>query len=353
VSSDRQQHGRKLKVAHILPSLDIGGVEIAVKRSFESMQLRFDYRVFTVRGRGSLDCGQRSVLRLLWGCIRKQWRPDFVITSLWWAHPFGYLLRLAGIRWLAFFHNSKAMHSVEHVVVHWAWRNADGLLVDSPASAAFLSQGMARPSSVVPYIFEAPLPAREPQERDIDVVWVGRNSTQKRPDLARDFIRALSRHVRGGRLAFVVGGSAPDFMQKLATETGWNVSVFVSLDHDAVLDILRRSRFYLLVSDFEGMSMSTIEAIQSGCVAVVRPVGEIAQYLDSSSAVLIENESPEEINRIARVVADLWNDMATTERLRSRARSNLQALPLYADALAMALQGQLPAAQALTDSSDC
>jgi len=343
VTPDCQQPGRKLKVAHILPSLDIGGVEIAVKRSFEAMQLRFDYRVFTVRRKGSLECGQRSVLRLLLGCIRNQWRPDVVVTSLWWGHPFGYLLRLAGIRWLAFFHNSRAMHAVENVVVHWAWRKADGLLVDSPASAAFMRQRIDRPCSVVPYIFEPPLSLKEPRERDIDIVWVGRNSSQKRPDLARDFVRALSCSIPNGRLAFVVGGSAPDFMEKLGMETGWDVSVFVSLDHDAVLDILRRSRFYLLVSDFEGMSMSTIEAIQSGCVAVVRPVGEISQYLDSSSAVLIENGSSEEINRVAGIVAEMWNDTATTDRLGSRAQVNLHALPHYADALAMAL----------TDRSDC
>jgi glycosyltransferase involved in cell wall biosynthesis len=355
VTADCQQPVHKFKVAHILPSLDIGGVEIAVKRSFAQMQSRFAYRVFTVRRRGALECGQRSVLRLLWGFIRNQWRPDVVVTSLWWAHPFGYALRLAGVRWLAFFHNSKAMHSVEHVVVYWAWRKADGLLVDSPASAAFMRQRVARPCNVVPYIFEPPLPAKEPAERDIDLVWVGRNSTQKRPDLARDFVRSLSRYIPRGRLAFVIGGSAPDFLSELGAETEWDVSVYVSLDHDAVLDILRRSRFYLLVSDFEGMSMSTIEAIQSGCVAVVRPVGEISQYLDPSSAVLIENGSAEEIDRAARAVAAMWNDTATTDRLRSQAQANLQALPLYVDALALALQRQFPSGSeaVLNDRNDC
>jgi glycosyltransferase involved in cell wall biosynthesis len=354
VTSDRLHTGRKSKVAHIVPSLDIGGVEIAIKRSFTKMQLRFDYRVFTVRRKGTLQCGQQSVLRLLWDFIRERWRPDVVVTSLWWAHPFGYLLQLAGVRWLAFFHNSKAMHSVENVVVFWAWRKADGLLADSPASAKFMGRRIARPCDVVPYVFEPPLPAGKPPERDIDIVWVGRNSTQKRPDLARDFIRALARQVRGGRLAFVVGGSAPDFVQSLGAETGWDVSLFVSLDHGAVLDIQRRSRFYLLVSDFEGMSMSTIEAIQAGCVAVVRPVGEIPQYLDAKSAVLIANDSSEEIDRAARAVAAMWNDAATMGRLRSNAQANLQSLPLYADALALALQcqlaeGELPAPH---DSSD-
>jgi glycosyltransferase involved in cell wall biosynthesis len=332
--------GRTLKVAHILPSLDIGGVEIAVKRSFEMLQSKFDYRIFTVRRRGSIECGQRSVLRLLWGHIRNRWRPDVVVTSLWWAHPIGYLLRFFGVRWLAFFHNSRSMHAVEDVVVHWAWSNADDLLVDSDASARFLGRRISRPSSVVPYIFDRSTSVNEAASRDIDVVWVGRNSTQKRPDLARQFFRALSRSIPRARLAFVVGGSAPDFLRELGAETGWDVSVFVSLDHDAVLDILGRSRFYLLVSDFEGMSMSTIEAIQSGCVAVVRPVGEISKYLDSNSAVLIENDSATEIDRAARAVAAAWNDRATTDRFRRAAQAKVQALPRYVDALVLALQRQ-------------
>lgn len=355
VSLDSPQLFPKLKVAHLLPSLDIGGVEIAVQRSFGKLQSSFDYRVFTVRRKGSLECGQRGILRLLWGHIRNRWRPDVVVTSLWWAHPFGYVLRCLGVHWVAFFHNSASMHALEDIVVHWAWRKADDLLVDSEASAQFLGGRISRPCSVVPYIFDLPLPANEPAQRDIDMVWVGRNSAQKRPDLARDFVRALSRYIPKGRLVFVVGGSAPEFIQKLGVETGWEVSVFVSLDHDAVLDILRRSRFYFLVSDFEGMSMSTIEAVQSGCVAVVRPVGEISQYLDSASAVLIGNESAEEIDRAAKAVAALWNDAATTERLSNKAQANVQALPRYVDALASALRRQVPSGpnSVFTGRSDC
>ncbi len=333
-----QATDRKMKVAHILPSLNIGGVEIAVKRSLAQLQRHFDYRVFTVRGRGCLECGQRSILRLLWNIIRNQWRPEVVVTSLWWAHPFGYALRFFGVRWLAFFHNSRAMHSVENGIVHWAWRKADGLLVDSTATAMFLGRRISRPSTVVPYIFEPEHVVDESRKRDIDLVWVGRNSRQKRPDLARDFVRALSRHGTRGRLAFVVGGSAPEFTKELGAETGWDVSVFVSLEHGAVLDILARSRLYLLVSDFEGMSMSTIEAIQSGCIAVVRPVGELPQYLDSSSAVLIEDGSAEAIDRAARAVAALWADTATTDRLRAKARTGVHALPHYVDTLTAALR---------------
>jgi hypothetical protein len=102
--------------------------------------------------------------------------------------------------------------------------------------------------------------------------------------------------------------------------------------------VLSRSRFYLLVSDYEGMSMSTIEAVQAGCVAVVRPVGEIGHYLDRASAIFVEDVSPEGIQRAAEAVCALWNDSEDAATLSARARAALSRVPHYVDALSRVLQ---------------
>ncbi len=57
------------RVAHIVPAMYIGGVEVAIARSHEYLNESIDYRIYYVRNRGSLDCGQRHVLTLVWACL--------------------------------------------------------------------------------------------------------------------------------------------------------------------------------------------------------------------------------------------------------------------------------------------
>ncbi len=331
----------RISVAHIVPSMSHGGVEIGIERSLREMQTAFDYRVFTVRRRGSLKCNQQGVLRLLWSYIRAEWRPTIVITSLWWAHPFGRLFQAFGIRWIAFFHNSKAAHKLDSWVLQWTWLQADARLVDSQTTGEFMTQVSVRPFRVVPYIFAATGMTHGVEQRDIDLVWVGRNARQKRLDLLREFLVAMSKRIRNGRCALIIAGSPPDFVEGLSGETGWDVQKYLSLDHEKVLGILRRSRFYLLFSDFEGMSMSTIEAIQAGCVAVVRPVGEIDRYLDQESAVFIRGTSSDEIDRAADAVTKLWSDSGAQRLLVERAQSKVRALPDYVTAFTAAISAEL------------
>jgi glycosyltransferase involved in cell wall biosynthesis len=323
----------RLRVAHVVPALNIGGVETAIERSLSEMRVRFDYRVFTVRGRGVLSCDQRGVLTLLLHALRGSWRPQIVITSLWWAHPFGMLLSVCGVRWLAFFHSGSFAHSIDRRMLAWAWRNADERLVDSQATAEFMGASLRQSYDVVPCVFDAKHTQEHAGERDIDVIWVGRNSKEKRLDLVCDFVRALAARIPAGRFALVVAGSVPEFVSRLSAETGWDVDVFSSVSRDRVLALLSRSRFYLLVSDYEGMSMSTIEAVQAGCVAVVRPVGEIPRYLDAQSAIMIRDAAAQSIAHAAGRVVDSWHDRRAQRDLCERAQSQLKTIGRYVDAL--------------------
>ena len=115
----------RLRVAHIVPAMLIGGVEVAIARSHPHLNESVDYRVYYVRQRGSLECSQRHVSSLVRSVLTGSWRPDVVVTSLWWAHPFGRLLRRFGATWIAFFHNCGFTGSVQRLILQSAWRKAD------------------------------------------------------------------------------------------------------------------------------------------------------------------------------------------------------------------------------------
>src|SRR3989344_2160343 len=145
---------QKIHIAHIVPAMDIGGVEIGITRSFVEINRQFAYEVYYVRRKGSLEVGQQSVLRLLKKVLLGDNKPDIILTSLWWSHLFGWLIRSRNRQWVAFFHSAGFFHKVDSIVCRWAWRRADKCLVDSMATHNAISRSLRKPDAVIPYIFE-------------------------------------------------------------------------------------------------------------------------------------------------------------------------------------------------------
>lgn len=59
---------------------------------------------------------------------------------------------------------------------------------------------------------------------------------------------------------------------------------------------------YLLMSDFEGLSISTLEAMSIGLPCIVRPVGELKNYITHNSTGLIVNTSKDVLAVIERLI---------------------------------------------------
>ena len=124
------------KVFHFVSSLDIGGVEIAIMKSLPDLRQKIDISVFHVRRHGSLEVGQMP----WWGALKNIFvaRPHVVITSTWWAHPFGLLFKLVGIRWVCFIHNAGVTHTIDRIVCTSSIRFADKVATDSDQAATFV-----------------------------------------------------------------------------------------------------------------------------------------------------------------------------------------------------------------------
>lgn len=330
---------RPLRVAHVLPWMMIGGVETGVQRSLDALQHEFDYRVFHVRrAPGILDCGQRSIWHLLGGIVSGRWRPDLVVTSLSWAHPLGQLCQLLGIPWVAFFHSSGFSHARDEFSQRWAWRRADHCLADSEATRAAMATRGERPCRVVPYRFmeSAEVPAWA--HREIDMIWVGRNHPDKRLDLFLALLDAVMARQPCGRAVLVVAGDVDATLAARAAARGWRLDVICNAGNDQVRALLRQARFYILLSDYEGMSMSTIEAVMAGCVPVVRPVGEIPVYVPPDAGLHVEDVSEAALARVAVQLCQLWRDGEAAARMNRLALAGLAELPDYVSAFSAAIR---------------
>jgi len=310
------------RVAHIVPAMLIGGVEVGIARSHRSLNETVEYRVYYVRKRGSLECGQRHVLHLIWSVLTGGWRPDVVITSLWWAHPFGGLLKRFGATWIAFFHNCGFTGSVQRLILQSAWRKADSRIVDSHATGAFYRTISNNGYRIVPYIFPETTGSQDWLSRKYDFVWVGRRVAAKRADLVATFMKQVAGTISEGRLCLIASGEVPDEVLNLDLGPGWTVNVRQSLEGGEVRALLRNSRFFLLTSDFEGMSMVTVEAMFAGCVPVVRLVGELKNYIGEGYELAIPSGDEAGVLAAAVKVIERWEDtgfaIEAVEAVRNR-----------------------------------
>ena len=113
------------------------------------------------------------------------------------------------------------------------------------------------------------------------------------------------------------------------------------MPNDDVLIALSRAKFYLLFSDHEGMSMSTVEAIQAGCIAVVRRVGEIPRYLDKSACIGISDDLLGTLKDVALSTFAISQDLHAVDAMQTRALHSIGKIPYYTTSLSIAIRSVL------------
>ncbi len=266
------------KVFHFVPSLDIGGVEIAIKKSLPDLRQKLDISVFYVKCRGSLDVGQMP----WWRALRNMFvdRPDVVITSLWWAHPLGFLFKLAGIRWVCFIHNSRFAHFVDRLVCTISIWLSDEVVADSDQAAAFVNSIKKTINVyVIPYIFSLPYGAIKVERIRNTFIYVGRNAKEKRMDLVVGFFKYLLTNFPSVTCRFVIAGDVPMAVLSLIEKFGKRVTVESNSSNSEVFQRLCASEYFVVLSDLEGFCMVAYEAVQAGCFIIYRDVGEIKNYV--------------------------------------------------------------------------
>lgn len=266
------------KVFHFVPSLGIGGVEIAIEKSLPDLRQKLDISIFYVKCPGSLDVGQMPWWRAFKNIFID--RPDVVITSLWWAHPFGFLFKLAGIRWICFIHNSRFANLIDRLICTLSIRFSNELAADSEQAAEFIrSIKKDADIHVIPYIFPL-LPGISKVERVRNTfIYVGRNAKEKRMDLVTGFFKHLLTEFPAVICRFEIAGDVPAAVLSLVETFGKRVTVRSNSSNSEVFDRLRASEYFVVLSDLEGFCMAAYEAVQAGCFIIYRDVGEIKNYV--------------------------------------------------------------------------
>ncbi|HCE3714194.1 glycosyltransferase family 4 protein [Vibrio parahaemolyticus] len=310
---------KEKKIAHILPTLEIGGAEMAaLSISIAAAKSELNYRIFVIkkydeRLLSKFSLPQNVVLpsKVLFsynlGLLIKliKYKPDIIISSMWKSVPVALFLSFFhDCKKCFFMHSTRFFHIFDRFVSTFAIKKFDLVLVDSRSSEEFLGSLFKKIKIMPFYLVLRKLKKRDVKYRKHSFVFVGRIDPVKNIERALDVFYEY--HKSFPMAHFDIYGPEVDMKYlslikckiiTLGLED--KVSFKGVLDFDNFPKIISTYQFYLQFSHMEGMAISVMEAMQLGLVPVVSPVGEIGQYCqDEHNAIF---DSHEVVNNIIRV----------------------------------------------------
>lgn len=335
-----QHHSTRRAIYYLLPSLDIGGVEVAAAKARDALSKELDLTYATIRAPKSnmplMQSTPLSVSFLAKLFFRRH--SALLVTSLWPAHLVGLFLAGVGVPWIAFFHSAKNAGSWHSRAICWlAFRYSSARLFDSDRTRnSFDPATTSSGSYVVPFIFPRPtLAITQTAVREIDLLFVGRFVEVKRIDLCIALVSESIRLLPTFKAAFVGYGELEPDLVKFAQTHPDNVAIHGVMPPNAAMLMMSSSKCILCLSDFEGMAMSVVEGIQAGCIPIVRPVGEIPHYAPPTSAIYCID--PNEIPALAQELVALVGDSVKLEEMKAQGSLMLNQYVTYPDAFLHAM----------------
>jgi glycosyltransferase involved in cell wall biosynthesis len=134
--------------------------------------------------------------------------------------------------------------------------------------------------------------------KNYDVVTVSRLIALKNIDYLIEAC-ALNKY----KLAIVGVGTEEKRLKRLAIEKAANVTFLGLLQGSEVIEVLAKSRIFALLSDYEGLSFSLLQAMSVGLPSLVSNVRGNADVIENGKEGIIVN--PKDLMQISNAIGDL------------------------------------------------
>jgi glycosyltransferase involved in cell wall biosynthesis len=156
------------------------------------------------------------------------------------------------------------------------------------------------------------IPERENEQHSYDVVTVSRLVPWKNLDI---IIQAAKEY----DFSLAVVGDGPDLLQLRAQANGDSRIVFLGrMEPSRIGRLLHSSRVYALISTYEGLSYSLIEALAHGKACVVSEnLGNLDALGESHSAIVVPVR---DVTATGKAIRELLDDCSLRESFEAKAR---------------------------------
>ena len=329
-------------VVHAVPAAGRGGAEVALTRAAHSLSSQMAWRV-ALTGLGRDRFGLARHRLSLWRLMKELTfarHTITVVTSIWKSYWVGWVARATGNEWVVFRHSQGYGHIIERWVTAAALRRCSRIFCDSEATRRALPALRLESAVVIPHFFKGDHSAASREGHNARMfIYVGRAKPVKRLDLVATLVRQLIAAGCADSVQFVgEGTTSSKELCGLKESFPEIVRIRGALPHADVLKLLQEAGFTIMLSDREGFSMATFEAMLSGCIPIIRRVGEVPHYCDRSNAVIVDVGAPGWARSTTEIIVTLQDNVGQQADIRGRAMRVCERYPKdYVDSYAAAL----------------
>lgn len=252
--------------------------------------------------------------------IRRQ-QPDVLVTSLWRTLALGLAVRALSPRttWIIWVHLSRYTNWLDRAMHRLALPRADAIMCDSEAAhqelirpelarlgaavAVHIVRPEAEPLPLVPKT-HGPAP-----DEPVRLVFWGRVARQKRLDRALELVAELCRTRPGGAELTIIGPDSGELAHLDAQAQRLGIASRIThippADHEQIAAVGSRADAFVQLSEAEGFARSAHEALGSGLVCVLTPVGDLARDThDGVDALHHHGDIPATARRLVALLTD-------------------------------------------------
>ena len=210
----------------------------------------------------------------------------------------------------------KPSDSVQKSAVRFANEFDLNIVRGTNAKSFLMQNGCNAPIEIVTGSVEA-AKVKSPT-RDIDIIFVARMAESKRPLFLLEVIAELVKSHPQLSAKMLGDGDQLEQAREKARSLGIESNVDFMGKRKDVMELLSRSKTFVLPSRWEGVSIALMEAMISGVVPLVSNVGDMADFVkhDETGYIFDMQEPPESY---AEKLALLLSDHTELQRIRENA----------------------------------
>jgi len=156
------------------------------------------------------------------------------------------------------------------------------------------------------------------EDKDIDVLFVGRLTEYKRPDRFIEVIAKVVERVPGIQVCVVGDGPDRVALEQKVEELGISGNVEFAGQRANVADFQGRAKVQVLTSRWEGVSIAMLEAMGFGAVPVVSDVGDLRDFaIDDATGYVLDED---DVDGFSDRIVELLTNEPLHERLSDASR---------------------------------
>lgn len=256
--------------------------------------------------------------------------PNYSVASFYAAA----ILRNFGVGSLGIIHSDDPFYrDIEAFFITGAerWRVTEIVCVSQYLLGRIRSANTSNipPSRFIPYGVPNPGLITEKCGEKFTLVYCGRFiEYQKRIYRTMEICQSILDRFSEASALFIGGGPELNAVEAFARKNQTRVEVLRGLSPNETMEAIAKGDAFILLSDFEGMSVAMIEAMAIGLIPIVSDVQSgVRELISNRINGFIVN--PDDVEAILRIVGDLISDRDRTKRIAIASRELVIAQGLY------------------------